>query len=285
MDASGHMTQAIADASPHRRSGSPVSFALKSKAFKGFFGLFAVVCLWQLSVPLVGLPDYFYPTPVSVWNAFLHLMQAGILPSYIVDSLGRYAVGVLVGTGAGIVFGLLIGLSPFASKLLAPIINFFFAIVEVAWIPIFVLWWGYGFKVILVSLAYVVFFPVLYNTIVGVRGIPPVIVNAARSLGATRYQLIRDVILPGALASIFTGFRVGAGFAFRGLIFAEMIAAKSGIGFLIFEGASTQQTSRTVVGMIVMGLLWLFIERVYIRPLEQLTVDRWGLATRAEDQK
>ena len=73
---------------------------------------------------------------------------------------------------------------------------------------------------------------------VGVRTVPQVLVNAARSLGAGRWQVLREVILPSALPNIITGFRVGAGFAFRGLIFAEIIAAKSGIGYLIFEGAT-----------------------------------------------
>ena len=82
--------------------------------------------------------------------------------------------------------------------------------------------------------------------------------RSARSAPAAR-QLIVEVILPAALPNIITGLRVGAGFAFRGLVFAEIIAAKTGIGYLIFEGAPTQQTARTIVGMIVMGLLWLLL--------------------------
>jgi NitT/TauT family transport system permease protein/taurine transport system permease protein len=257
------------------------SLFLSPKALRGAAGLAGVLLLWQISVPLVGLSEFFYPTPASVALAFVHLVKAGILPAYIGDSLARYGAGVALGSVAAVMLGLLIGLSRRASKLLAPIINFFFAIVEVAWIPLFVIWWGYGLKVILVSLAYIVFFPVLYNTITGVRSIPPVMINAARSLGATRLQLIRDVVLPGALASIITGFRLGAGSAFRGLIFAEMIAAKSGVGYLIFEGTSTQQTARTVVGMITMGVMWLFLERLYLQPIETMTIDRWGLTTRA----
>lgn len=259
--------------------------AISPRLWKGALGLLGVVALWQASIPLVGVPEYFYPSPAGVARAAWRLVETGILPSYIGDSLVRYAAGVALGVTLGVGLGVLIGISARASRLLSPIISFFFAIVEVAWIPLFVLWWGYGFKVILIALTYIVFFPVLYNTILGVRTVPQVLINAALSLGATRWQLIQEVTLPAALPSIFTGLRLGAGFAFRGLIFSEMIAAKSGVGYLIFEGASNQQTDRTIVGMIVMGLLWLFIERVYIRPLEALTVDRWGLATRAEDRE
>jgi NitT/TauT family transport system permease protein/taurine transport system permease protein len=244
-----------------------------------------VLLLWLVSIPIVGLESYLYPSPIDVWHAFVDLMRKGILPVYVWDSLGRYSVGVLIGITLGIGAGLLIGMNSFASRLMGPSISFLFAIVEAAWIPIFVIWWGYGLKTILIALVYVSLFPVLYNTMVGVRTVPLVMINAARSLGATRLQIIREVILPSALPSMITGVRVGAGFAFRGLIFAEMIAAKSGVGYLIFEGATNLQTARTIVGMVVIGLLWLFIENVYIKPVEKVTIERWRTVTTAEDRE
>ena len=236
-------------------------------------------------MPLVGLEPYFYPAPSDVWRAFVELIAKGILPVYLIDSVGRYAAGVSIGTLLGITAGLAIGLNRFADRLLSPMINFLFAIVEVAWIPIFVIWWGYGYKTILIALSYVVFFPILYNTLIGVRTVPQVYLNAVRSLGASPWQLIVEVVLPAALPNIITGFRVGAGFAFRGLIFAEIVAAKTGIGYLIFEGAANHQTARTIVGMIVMGLLWLAIDFAYLKPLERVTVERWGSVTTAESRE
>jgi ABC-type nitrate/sulfonate/bicarbonate transport system permease component len=114
---------------------------------------------------------------------------------------------------------------------------------------------------------------------------PQVPVNAVRSLGAGRAQLIAHVVLPAALPNIITGFRVGAGFAFRGLIFAEVIAAKTGIGYLIFQGAAHQQTDRTIVGMLVMGALWLLIDNFYLQPFERATVERWGQVVTAEQRE
>ena len=273
------MTAAVATGAVIRATRVPLRW---QRSAKGALGLLLLLAAWQASVPLVGLEPYFYPSPLDVWRAFLDLVAKGILPVYLADSVGRYAVGVTIGTALGVAGGLLIGLSPLASRILSPAINFLFAIVEVAWIPIFVIWWGYGAKTILIALTYVVFFPVLYNTLVGVRTVPPVLVNAARSLGATRLQLIAQVVLPSALPNVITGFRVGAGFAFRGLIFAEIIAAKTGIGYLIFEGAQTHQTARTIVGMIVMGLLWLALDNLYLKPIERVTVERWGSVVTAE---
>ena len=245
--------------------------------WRGTLGVVSILVAWQFSVWVIALPAYFYPAPKDVFSAFIELMQKGILLEYLSDSAVRYSFSVATGVGFGLTFGLLIGLSRFWSRLLGPIINFFYAIVEVAWIPLLVIWIGYGFNTIVIAIAYVVFFPVLYNTLTGVQTVKLVLINAMQTLGATRWQVLVTVIIPSALPNIITGFRVGAGFAFRGLIFAEMIAAGSGIGFLIFDGSTTRQTDRVVVGMIMMGVMWLLIDRLLLRPVEQATIVRWGL--------
>ena len=251
---------------------------------KGSAGVLLLLAAWQLSVPLVGLSPYFYPAPSDVVAAFVDLMRKGILPVYFLDSMGRYFAGLAAGALLGVAGGVLIGLNRTVALTLSPLLRFLFAIVEVAWIPIFVVWFGYGWKTILLALVYVVFFPVLYNTLVGVRTAPQALVNALRSLGANRVQVLRYAILPAALPGIITGLRVGAGFAFRGLVFAEIVAAKTGIGYLIFEGTQTQQTARTIVGMVVMGLTWLAIDQCYLRPIERATIQRWGLTIDAEQR-
>jgi ABC-type nitrate/sulfonate/bicarbonate transport system permease component len=251
---------------------------------RGFAGVLIVLAVWQLSVPLVGMTPYFYPAPSDVLAAFVDLVRKGILPVYLADSMMRYFTGLVAGAGLGIGLGVLIGMHRKTALALSPLLKFLFAIVEVAWIPIFVVWFGYGIETIVLALIYVVFFPVLYNTLLGVRTAPQILVNAVRSLGAGRWQVLRLVILPSALPGIITGLRLGAGFAFRGLVFAEMVAAKTGIGYLIFEGAQSQQTARTIVGMIVMGLLWLAIDQFYLRPIERATIQRWGLTVDAAER-
>jgi ABC-type nitrate/sulfonate/bicarbonate transport system permease component len=251
----------------------------------GALGLLLLLVAWQVSVPLVGLEAWYYPSPLNVAAAFWDLLRKGILPVDVMDSLRRYAAGVAIGTVLGLAFGVLIGSNRAVDRMLGPLINFLFAIVEVAWIPLFVIWWGYGLKTILVAISYVVFFPVLYNTILGVRMVPQVMTDAVRSLGANTRQVITEVILPSALPNVITGFRVGAGFAFRGLVFAEVIAAKTGVGYLIFEGASHHQTDRTIVGMLVMGAMWLVIDHMYLKPFERVTVERWGQVVGAEGRE
>jgi len=243
----------------------------------GIAGFAIVIALWEISALAFGLSVRLYPTPLSVLHTFVDLIRKGILPVHVTDSLARYVSGVAIGTVVAVVLGVLFGLNRFVARMMLPLVNFLYAIVEVSWIPLFVLWFGYGPKVILLALIYVVAFPVLFNCLTGVLSVPQVYVNAVRSLGATRAQVIRQVILPAILPNFMTGFRVGAGFAFRALVFGEVIAAQTGLGFLIFEGAQMQDTSRTVVGMISMGVLWLFFDRVYLRPLERATLERWGM--------
>jgi NitT/TauT family transport system permease protein/taurine transport system permease protein len=243
-----------------------------------------VVLLWQTSVGWVGLPEALYPTPRSFVAALKALLRNGVLLAYVNDSLYRYALGVALGIGIGIPLGLLTAMNRRASALFMPILNFFQSIVEMAWIPIFVLWFGYGFTTILISLAYVVAFPVMYNTVHGIRRVPRSVVDAVRVLGGSWYHIVFQVLLPGALPDIVTGIRLGAGYAFRGLIGAEMIAATTGLGFMLFEARQQGLTGRIVVGMVVVGLLWLFIDRVYLKAIERATIERWGMVVTAEKE-
>ena len=141
---------------------------------------------WQISVPLVGMSRVFLSGARATSSpAFVDLVRKGILPVYFADSIGALSRGT-VGRRAARRRARRADRpaterSPLA---LSPLLKFLFAIVEVAWIPIFVVWFGYGIKTIVLALVYVVFFPVLYNTLLGVRTAPQILVNAVRSLGA-----------------------------------------------------------------------------------------------------
>src|SRR2546430_17105424 len=125
------------------------------------------------------------------------------------------------------------------------------------------------------------FFIVTYNTLLGVSIIPREVRNAAASLGAGRFAMLTEVLLPGALPNIVTGMRTGLGFAWRGLIAAEMIATNVGFGYMLFVARDFYRTEAIVFGMIVIGVLWLLIDRLMLVPLERATIERWGLVRRA----
>jgi ABC-type nitrate/sulfonate/bicarbonate transport system permease component len=244
----------------------------------GPLGFAILIAAWQIGASLAKLPPVLLPSPSDVLAALVDLFWAGILWEYTLLSLQHYLVGLVAGAAIGLVLGLLISSNRYVSDVLTPLVNFTYAIVEVAWIPLLILWWGYGPKIIVVAVAYVVASPLVHNIVTGVRSIPPIYARAVRSLGGSPLVVLQEVTAPAILPSLFNGLRIGAGFGFRALIFAEMISQVEGIGYLIFSSAASQQTARTVAGMIVMGTLWLFLDRVYLRPLERASVERWGLS-------
>jgi NitT/TauT family transport system permease protein/taurine transport system permease protein len=173
------------------------------------------------------------------------------------------------------------GLNPIVSDFLSPLFRFFSVLAGIAWIPIATLWFGYGFGAITFVIFNAVFFVVTYNTLLGVASIPMPLRNAAASLGANGWTLLTQVILPGALPNIVTGIRTGLGFAWRGLIAAEMIATNVGLGYMLFLARDFYKTEVIVLGMIIIGLIWLAIDRLILAPVERATIERWGMVRRA----
>ncbi len=239
---------------------------------------FAVlVVVWQVAATLSGYSSYLFPRPTDVAEAFWDLGRKGILPAYIADSMTVWLIGALSGAAVGIGLGFVLAFSRPLRVLFLPAVRFFVAIAELAWLPLIILWFQFGFRAVLFMIWYTVLFPVLFNVLRGIEAVPNVTRQAVRTLGANRWQLVREVLFPGALPSVVTGFRIGAGYAFRALIVAEAFAASSGVGFLIFESRETGLTERTMVGMIVFGVIWLVVDRLFLRPIEVATVERWGM--------
>jgi NitT/TauT family transport system permease protein/taurine transport system permease protein len=243
---------------------------------------FAVpLALWAVLVPAFNVNPRLFPTLGSVVAAGLESIRDGTLPAHIGASLLRVFVGTVLALAAAIPLGVLMGVSPVVSTFLTPLFRFFSVLAGIAWIPIASLWFGYGFGAITFVIFNAVFFIVTYNTLLGVSTIPREVRNAAASLGAGRTAMLTEVLLPGALPNIVTGIRTGLGFAWRGLIAAEMIATNVGLGYMLFVARDFYRTEVIVLGMIVIGVLWLLIDRLLLAPLERRTIERWGMVQRA----
>jgi NitT/TauT family transport system permease protein len=170
-------------------------------------------------------------------------------------SLWRIFWGFLLGALPGVVVGLFMGMSRTLRAILDPIVSAVYALPKIAILPLVMLIFGIGemSKIILVAVA--TFALVLINVMAGVPGIDPILVEAAKSFGAARPQLFWHVILPGALPIIFTGLRLGLGVSLVVIIAAEFVAAKSGIGYLIWFSWSTLVTEEMFVGLMVISAL------------------------------
>ena len=243
---------------------------------------FAVLLvLWAVLIPWFNVNPRLFPTLGSVVAAGIESIRDGTLPAHIGASLLRVFVGTVLALAAAIPLGVLMGVSPVVSAFLTPLFRFFSVLAGIAWIPIASLWFGYGFGAITFVIFNAVFFIVTYNTLLGVSTIPLHVRNAAASLGAGRIAMLTEVLLPGALPNIVTGIRTGLGFAWRGLIAAEMIATNVGLGYMLFVARDFYRTEVIVLGMIVIGVLWLLFDRLLLAPLERRTIERWGMVQRA----
>ncbi len=236
-----------------------------------------LVVIWAVVVPAFEVRPQIFPSVSAVFAAGIAGLRDGTLLTHVATSLARVAIGTVLAIIVAVPLGILMGISKGVSAFLTPLLRFFSVLAGIAWIPIATLWFGYGFGAIVFVIFNAVFFVVVYNTLLGVSTIPMPIRNAAASLGAGRHAMLSDVLLPGALPNIVTGIRTGLGFAWRGLIAAEMIATNVGLGYMLFVARDFYQTEVIILGMIVIGTLWLLIDRLLLAPLERATIERWGL--------
>jgi len=243
--------------------------------------LIVLVLLWAIVVRAFDVNPRLFPDVMSVAGAGLESLLDGTLVQHVAASMWRVFVGTVLALIVAIPMGVAMGVSPGVSSFFTPIFRFFSVLAGIAWIPIATLWFGYGFGAIVFVIFNAVFFVVAYNTLLGVASIPMALRHAAASLGAGPWQMLTQVLLPGALPNIVTGVRTGLGFAWRGLIAAEMIATNVGLGYMLFVARDFYRTEVIVFGMIVIGTLWLLIDRLLLVPLERATMERWGMVRAA----
>ena len=253
---------------------------VRSPALRSLAPFIPLILLWAIVAESGMFPRAFFPGPAEVVNSFGSLVYKGILPEYLEDSVVRLALGAAAGLALGIPLGVLVGLSSRAHAMLWPVLLFFQAIGDIAWLPILLIWFGFGLTTVTFVIVYTVLFPVVLNTVLGVRSVPIVMHRAAQSLGASRLRIVWEVVLPGALPNIIAGVRNGLGYGWRALIAAEMIVGTSGIGFLMFDARRAGSVVEILLGMIVLGLLWYVVDDWVLVPIERATVQRWGLVTR-----
>ena len=255
-------------------------FTARVPAVRSLVPFVPVVAAWALVARSGLFPRAFFPGPLDVVRSFAALVYKGILPDYLEDSVMRLAIGALAGMALGIPTGFAVGLSRRAHAALWPILLFFQAIGDIAWLPILLIWFGFGLGTMTFVIVYTVLFPIVLNTVLGVRSVPIDLTRAAQSLGASRGRILLEVVLPGALPNIVTGLRNGLGYGWRALIATEIIVGTSGIGFLMFDARRAGSVVEILLGMIVLGVLWYVVDGCVLAPIERATVQRWGLMTR-----
>ena len=231
--------------------------------------LLGIVAAWEAITRTGWVPALFLPSPVEVIRAGAEMLRSGELLTHLATSLRRIVLGFSLGALGGVSVGLAVGFFSLAEAVGTPLIAATFPIPKIALLPLLILWLGIGeaSKIAVIMLG--VFFPMAINTYTGVRSADPLLIRAAVSFGAGRWSLIRKILLPSALPMIFAGLKLGAGTSLLLLVAAEMIAANAGIGFLVLHAQNLMETTKLMVGIVLLSVLgvsthWLLVrlERV-----------------------
>ena len=236
------------------------------------------LAVWQWVASHGWVNPQLLPAPLAVWNKWVDYLLplapyagggagdwlawavSGELPLDIAASLYRVAVGFAVGAGLALPLGLAMGTSPVVHAWMNPLVQVLRPIPPIAYIPLAILWFGLGDPPAVFLIALGAFFPVLMNTVAGVRQVDGIHLRAARNLGAGRVTMFVRVILPAAMPFILAGVRIGIGTAFIVVIVSEMIAVNDGLGYRILEAREYFWSDKIIAGMISIGLLGLAID-------------------------
>jgi taurine transport system permease protein len=255
--AADHRTDIPAEAVKNSRRRLPA-------AERGTIGIsvatFSVLAaLWLVATKYHWVSSLFFPSPAEVVRQFVDVATFGYadgsLLDHVLSSLGRLFAALLIGVGLGIPVGLAMGINRWARGVFSVPIDLYWGLPPLAYLPLLIIWLGIGetSKIVLLTLS--TFAPICFSAQAGVRSVPPERVNAALSLGANRAQIFTSIILPSALPEILTGLRIAIGAGLSTLVAAELIAARSGIGYMIMSAANFLAIDVVFVGLIVIAVL------------------------------
>jgi ABC-type nitrate/sulfonate/bicarbonate transport system permease component len=269
------------EAGPRLPAARFLAIRWATRLLKGTVSLSAVILIWwvvtgglQLFTPLV------LPSPDTVAQAAWQLIFApdlglfsggvynGNLIGHALISTGRVALGFGTAVSVAIPLGVVIARSRKLEPYIEPVLQILRPIPPIAWTPLAILWFGIGLKSIVFLIFLGAFWPMLLNTISGIREVPPILGRAAASLGASRHQVLFTVILPAAIPFLFTGLRLSFGAAWITIVAAELIAASEGLGYLIMNARRILAAPDIIVGMLTIGLLGLAFDQLF-RALER----------------
>jgi ABC-type nitrate/sulfonate/bicarbonate transport system permease component len=218
--------------------------------FASWFGFLIIIIVWQLIASLELIDPRLFPGPIQVIQAVVTNLTVGRVFQHIGFSLMRVVFGFVIGGVSGIVLGIVCGWYVRLGSVLRTPIELLRPIPPLAWIPIAIIWLGLGepSKVFIISLG--VFFPLFTNTYKGMITIDPVIIRAGQMLGLRGNKLLMQVVVPATLPDIATGMRLGWSYGFGSMVAAELLAASSGLGYMIMHAREL-----SIIGVIVFGIL------------------------------
>ena len=238
----------------------------------GMLPVLILIGIWEATARLNLVPGgLFFPPFSSVILEIRDLVFGGVLlPNYL-SSLVRVLAGFVSGAVCGICVGVLMGWRQRVHRWCSPVISLLFPIPALGWLPLLMLWIGVNDLLPIAIIFICSFFPIVYNTVTGIRQVKPELINAARMLGASDGTILRRVVVPLALPNIFTGLKLEAGMAWKVVIAAEMVAIPTGIGALMMRAESLVRVDIILVCLMILSVMCLLFERCFSYLEDRLT--------------
>lgn len=239
--------------------------------------VFIILVLWEALAHFGNMPASLFPPLEAIFSALMRMAADGNLAADVLGTFRRLFESVFIGAAAGTIFGTLMGYFKWVERAFVIPMNFLLAIPGTALFPLSMIWFGLTETAIVSILIYEVALTVTVTTWTGVKTIDVALIRAARVFGANGLSIVWRVLIPGALPSIISGYRIAFSRAWRILIIAEMlVSVTSGLGYRLYFAREFFQYDLVYAGLFIVGISGLLIERVVIRPLELITVNRWG---------
>jgi len=235
---------------------------------------------WELLVRVGLVSSPAFPAPSAIlFKLWTMVTGREVLWRHLAGSLYRLIVGYTLSAVIGILLGTLLAMQRTLRDMFAPILSLLISVPTIAWVPVFLIVFGLGDRTVIMAIFLGGFFAITYNTIRGIEMVDGNLIRAARIMGASGPRLFATVLLPGALVSILTGLRLGIGYAWRALVGGEMLAAMInwGIGKMIYQARFWNDVAVMFVGLMVIGVTGLALDRGLFQWLERATVEKWGM--------
>ncbi|MCW0719917.1 ABC transporter permease [Clostridioides difficile] len=224
---------------------------------------FIILLLWKITNYLGIWSDYILPSPEKVYSTFLNMISDGSIFINVYASMKRVLIGFAISTAIGVPLGIFFGIYSGVYEYFKSLINFLRNTPPLALIPMLILWFGIGeeSKIIIIVLAS--FFPIFTSTLKGIKNCDSKLIEVGRVFEFSKLQIIFKIIIPNAILDIAVGLKLALGYSFRAIIGAELVAASSGIGYLISDGKEMSRTDVVIVGIIVIGLLGIITDYIF----------------------
>jgi len=245
-------------------------------------GAALVTAIWESFARSGLFAPALTPSVVDIARSLGAMIASGALGLHVLATLGRIMIGLAAACVVGVPLGMLMGRSRPVERFFLPLVSVLSPIPSLAWVPLFIIWFGLGNAAAIALVVYAAIFPLVLNTWTGVRSVNRLWIRAAEAMGADSHTLFIKVVLPAALPFVIAGFRQAFARGWIAVVGGEMIAATTrGLGFVIFDAKEYLNADVMMGSLLVIGLLGLGFERLVFQTIERRSVGRWGMVRTA----